>query len=168
MLKLKEFNLEDIKQEYELLQKIPPENGFENEYYNCTIEDFYQIHAPKILNNSKGIDLKPGYVPGSYYFLWDDNKIVGLVKIRYYLNDHLRKGAGHIGYAVPKEYQGKGYASKGLALAIKLCKYLIKEDEIYFSVHKDNKASLKVQLKNGAYITGENKEEYFTRIKLNK
>lgn len=166
MFKLKELNLEDIKQEYELLQKIPSENGFENEYYNCTFEDFKEKHVPKMINNSKGIDLKPGYVPGGYYFLWNDEQPVGLVKIRYYLNDHLRNGAGHIGYAVLKEYQGKGYASKALALAIELCKYLIYEDEIYFSVHKDNPASLKVQLKNGAYIVGENEEEYFTRIKL--
>ena len=35
----------------------------------------------------------------------------------------------------------------------------IKEDEIYLSVHKDNPASLKVQLKNGASIVGETEEE---------
>ncbi len=41
----------------------------------------------------------------------------------------------------------------------------IPEDEIYMSVHKDNPASLKVQLKNGAYIHHENDKEYYTRIK---
>jgi hypothetical protein len=32
------------------------------------------------------------------------------------------------------------------------------------SVNKDNPASLKVQIKNGAYIHHENETEYFTRI----
>ena len=36
--------------------------------------------------------------------------------------------------------------------------------EVYMSVNKDNPASLRVQIKNGAYIHHENKTEYFTRI----
>lgn len=39
------------------------------------------------------------------------------------------------------------------------------EDEIYLSVHKENIASLKAQLKNGAYIHHEDEKEYYTRIK---
>lgn len=39
------------------------------------------------------------------------------------------------------------------------------EDEIYMSVHKDNPASLKVQLKNGAYIHHEDEKEFYTRVK---
>jgi predicted acetyltransferase len=91
---------------------------------------------------------------------------VGLIKIRHYLNDFLRQGPGHIGYGILPEYRGVGYASKALELGIETCKTLIKEDEIYLSVHKDNPASLKVQLKNGASIVGETEEEYLTRIPL--
>lgn len=36
--------------------------------------------------------------------------------------------------------------------------------EVYMSVNKDNPASLRVQIKNGAYIHHENEKEYFTRI----
>ena len=36
--------------------------------------------------------------------------------------------------------------------------------EVYMSVHKNNPASLRVQIKNGAYIHHENETEYFTRI----
>ena len=42
---------------------------------------------------------------------------------------------------------------------------MIREDEIYMSVHKDNPASLKVQMKNGAYIHHEDEQEIYTRIK---
>ena len=41
-----------------------------------------------------------------------------------------------------------------MKLAIDKCKEIIPEDEIYFSVHKDNPGSLKVQQNNGAYIVG--------------
>ena len=34
------------------------------------------------------------------------------------------------------------------------------------SVNKDNPASLRVQMKNGAYIHHENPQEYFTRIRM--
>ncbi len=36
--------------------------------------------------------------------------------------------------------------------------------EIYMCVNKDNPASLRVQIKNGAYIHHENDKKYFTRI----
>lgn len=164
---LKEANIEDWQEEYTAIKKIPPyENGFENNYYDVTEEEFKKEVLKNLINHSKGIDLQDGYVPDTYYFLWDDNKIVGLFKIRHYLNEFLANGAGHIGYGILPEYRQKGYATKGLALAIEKCKELIKEDEIYLSVHKDNPNSLKVQQKNGAYIVGENEEEYLTRIKL--
>lgn len=38
--------------------------------------------------------------------------------------------------------------------------------EVYMSVNKDNPASLRVQMKNGAYIHHENETELFTRINL--
>lgn len=119
-----------------------------------------------MINNSKGIDLPEGHVPGTEYFLWDDNEIVGLFRIRHELNGFLREGAGHIGYGIKKECRGKGYATKGLALIIEKAKEIIKEDEIYMSVHKDNPASLQVQLKNGAYIHHEDDKKYYTRIKI--
>lgn len=34
------------------------------------------------------------------------------------------------------------------------------------SVHKDNVASLKVMIRNRAYIVDENADEYLTRIKI--
>ena len=51
---------------------------------------------------------------------------------------------------------------------ISIAKDIIEEDEIYLSVRKSNGASLKVQLKNGAYIHHEDDKEYYTRIKIGK
>lgn len=167
MIYLKEINLDDIDKEYEAIIRIPKnENGFENKYYNIGKEDFKNIVIPKLIRNREEKDLLDGRVPSTYFFLWNDNMIVGLFKIRHYLNDALKCGAGHIGYTILKEYRNLGYATEGLKLAIEICKNLIREDEIYLSSNKNNPQSLKVQIKCGAYLTGENEEEYFTRIKL--
>jgi predicted acetyltransferase len=88
-----------------------------------------------------------------------------LFRIRHYLTEALANGAGHIGYGIKKEFRGKGYASEGLKLTIEKAWSIIKEDEIYMSVHKDNLTSLRVQMKNGAYIHHEDENEFYTRIK---
>ena len=169
MLYLKEINIDDIDEEYNAFRVMPAmENGFENKYYDVTKEDLLNQVIPKLIDNSKGIGLALGYVPDTYFFLWDDDKIVGLFKIRHYLNDFLKSGPGHIGYGILPQYRGKGYATKGLKLAIDKCVDLIKENEIYMSVKKDNPISLKVQLNCGAYIQSETDDHYLTRIKLNK
>ncbi|MBQ8278510.1 MAG: GNAT family N-acetyltransferase [Roseburia sp.] len=167
MLYLKAVNWEDIEKEYQYITKLPAdENGFTNPNAGVSRAEFEETVLPKFINHSKGLDLPDGYVPCTEFFLWDDDEIVGLFRIRHELNDFLREGAGHIGYGIKKEYRGKGYATKGLALTIEKAKEIIKEDEIYMSVHKDNPASLQVQLKNGAYIHHEDDKEYYTRIKL--
>lgn len=166
MLELRKVNYEDWQAEFEAIRKIPAnENGFENKYSEVSEDEFKNKVIPHLLANSEGRELRNGFVANTYFFLWDDNKIVGLFKIRHYLNDFLAKGPGHMGYAILSEYRGKGYATKGIELAMEKCRELVKEDEVYMCVHKNNVASLRAQLKNGAYIVEENEEEIFTRIK---
>ncbi|MDO5410304.1 MAG: GNAT family N-acetyltransferase [Lachnospiraceae bacterium] len=166
MLYLKEANPEDMDLEYDYITNTPEnENGLVNSACGCSREEFETTVLPGYINASKGIGLPEGWVPETDFFLWDDDRIVGLFKIRHYLTEALANGGGHIGYGVRKEYRGKGYASKGLKLAIQKAWTLIKEDEIYMSVNKDNIASLKAQLKNGARIHHEDDEKYYTRVK---
>lgn len=167
MLYLKEANIDDMQKEYEVITRIPfDENGFTNEYENCSFEEFKEKILPSFINHAKGIDLKDGFVPDTNYFLWDGFVIVGLFHFRHYLNDFLMNGPGHIGYCILKEYRGKGYGEKGLKLLIDLVKDHLQEDEIYMSCAKTNPASLHVMLKNGAYIHYEDEKEYYTRIKI--
>ena len=165
-LRLSKMNYADAKEEYEALIDIPEENGFENPFKDISYEEFYNNAIESAIKESRGIGLKEEYVPQTIYFLWDNDEIVGMFKLRHYLNESLKDGAGHIGYGIRKSKQGKGYATIGLKLLIELAKKIIPENEIYLSVHKDNLASLKVQQKNGAYIDHEDEEEYYTRIKI--
>ncbi len=166
MLYLKEANTEDIEKEYEFITNTPEnENGFINNNSGCSREEFEKAVLPQYINYSKGINLKEGHVPQTTFFLWNDDTIVGMFKLRHYLNEALAKGAGHIGYGIGKEFRGKGYASEGLRLVLEKAREIVKEDEIYLSVNKSNPASLKVQLKNGAYIHHEDEEEFYTRVR---
>lgn len=80
--------------------------------------------------------LQEGWVPETEFFLWEDNRIVGWFRIRHWLTEELAKGAGHIGYGIRKEFRGKGYASLGLKLTVEKAWQMIREDEIYMSVHR--------------------------------
>ena len=166
MLKLKALSPENAREEYECLQEIPDENGFHNECCGLTYETFVSEAIPMHIRMSEGIDLKPGHVPDTWYILWDDGRAVGLFKVRHYLSETLKNGSGHIGYAVRKGERGRGYATSGLALAVEEARSIIPEDEVYLSCNRNNPASLRVMLKNGAYIHHEDDEEYYTRIPL--
>lgn len=167
MIYIKKANMDDEEKEFQFIKNQPEnENGFINEFYGVSKEAFSIHMLPRIINYSKGIDLPNGYVPETYYFLWDNEEIVGLFKLRHCLNNFLRNGAGHIGYGIGSKYRGKGYGSKGLSLIIEEAKQIIEEDEIYLSCNKDNVASLKVQMNNGAYLHHSDKQKNYTRIKI--
>ncbi len=148
------------------MQELPPENGFTSIAYGVSWEEFQAVHVKGMMDSAAGIGLRPEYVPQTYYFLMDGEKAVALFKVRHYLNDFLRNGAGHIGYGVRQSERGRGYATAGLALAVEALRPVIDTDEVYMSVDKTNPASLRVMMKNGAYIHHENEDHYFTRIKL--
>lgn len=167
MLELREANWNDADKEYTYITNLPAnENGFTNPHHGISREQFMEHALPQMINHSKGIDLPEGFVPCTEYFLWNGDDIVGLFRIRHVLNEALRNGAGHIGYGIKQEYRGNGYAALGLGLAIDLARNIICEEEVYMSTRKSNAASLRVQLKNGAYIHHEDEEEYYTRVKI--
>ncbi|HIY59900.1 MAG TPA: GNAT family N-acetyltransferase [Candidatus Eisenbergiella pullistercoris] len=155
----------DLDRTYALQNSFPKEkNGFINEACGLSREEFKE-YVQRREANSRGLQLPDGFVPSTVYILEnEDGEYVGIFNFRHCLNDFLRNGPGHIGYGIGPKYRGRGYATEGLRLMLQIAEKEISEDEIFLSVHKDNPASLKVQLKNGAYIHGETETEYLTRI----
>lgn len=156
----------DLGRAYELLSSLPKEeNGFENEAFGLQPDEF-RSYVERKKANSEGLRLHEGFVADTVYLLEADGRYVGLFKLRHRLNDFLRSGPGHIGFGIAPAYRGRGYGAEGLRLALEEARSIVPEDEIYLSLHADNPASLKVQLKNGAHIHHRTDSEIFTRIKL--
>lgn len=92
----------------------------------------------------------PELVPMSQYIYVreSDNKVVGVIQIRHFLNDFLAKYAGHIGYSVCPGERRKGYASQMLALVLPKCRELGIE-RVLITCIRGNEGSRKTILKNG-------------------
>ena len=140
----------DYRKTYELYMTFPEnENGYMNSVYGYNYEQFLEWIEKK-RNWSLGKELPEGFVPDTTYVLVDEDVYVGVFSLRHCLNDFLREG---------------GYATKGLKLTLEKAGQR-SIHEVYMSVNKDNPASLRVQMKNGAYIHHENETKFFTRINL--
>ena len=164
MLELKGINT-DVEKEWAFIRNMPvDENGLTNSMHGISRQEFEEQKLPEMLKHERGEDMPDWMVPETFLHLWEDDKIVGQFRIRHYLNDALREGAGHIGYFIAKDYRGKGYATEGLRLTLDVARKIIPEDEIYLRVNEDNPASLKVMLKNGGRIVGESEGKVFVRI----
>ena len=164
-MNLKEANLEDAHAEWMFVRDMPEdENGMTNAWHGCSREEFREQALPEMLAHARGEGLPEGYVPSTTYFLWNEKTIVGLFRLRHFLNEALRAGAGHIGYCIAAPFRGKGYATEGLRLTLAKAREIVPEEEIFLRVNRSNPASLRVMRKNGGRITGEDEEKIFVRI----
>lgn len=166
MLELRKMNLQDIKEQWEYVTALPKdENGLTNPYEGITFEEYETTVLPELMRHENPVGMPEWFVPETYYYLWDSEVLVGEYRIRHYLTEVLKVGAGHIGYSIKREFRGKGYGSKGLTLVLDLAREIVPEDEIYLRVLKSNIPSFKAISNNGAYIAGEDETHYFMRIK---
>lgn len=97
-----------------------------------------------------------GLVPDSTFFCLDteQNRFVGAVNIRHYLNEALLRDGGHIGDGVRPSERRKGVATKMIALALDECKKL-GIDRVLMVCDKDNIGSAKSIQKNGGVLENE-------------
>ena len=53
------------------------------------------------------VNMPDWFVPETYYYLWDEGRLVGEFRIRHHLTEALKSGAGHIGYSIRRDERGK-------------------------------------------------------------
>ena len=164
-MELRKINLQDAYAQWEYTTVLPAnENGLTNPYHGVSFDDYKEKVLPTLISYEHPVNMPDWFVPETYYYLWNEGRLIGEFRIRHHLTEALRNGAGHIGYSIRKDERGRGYGTAGLKLTIQIAKEIIPEEEIYLRVNKDNIASQKVMLNNGARCTGEDEEHFFMRI----
>jgi len=159
-MNLHQLNIDDGIEVYDMLQRIgPSENEFKNSANGLSFSEFKQWLIKQDAW-SRGEELPVGYVPQTIFWLYDDEKIVGMGKIRHALNANSRYIGGNIGYAIDPLYRGRGYATELLKLLVKKAKEM-KTSEILLTVEKYNPASKKVIEKVGGHLINESEERWY-------
>ena len=167
-MELRKINAEDAVAQWEYTAMLPSdENGLTNPYHGVSFDEYNEHVLPTLISYEHPVNMPEWFVPESYYYLWDGNRLTGEFRIRHYLTEALRNGAGHIGYSIRRDERGKGYGTEGLRLTLQIAKKIVPAEEIHLRVNKDNLASQKVMLNNGAYRAGEDELHYFMRIPKN-
>ena len=157
---LRQLNINDRKDVYEMLQRI---SNNENEFKN-TANGLKPLEFKEWLIQqdawSKGNQLPDGYVAQTIFWLYDCEQVVGIGKIRHSLNDNSRQIGGNIGYAIDPLYRGRGYATQLLILLVKKARDM-GIDEILLTVEKYNPASKKVIEKAGGRLLKETEVRWY-------
>lgn len=100
----------------------------------------------------EGTNLPTGYVPETFLFAFVGPRIVGRVAIRHTLNAFLEREGGHIGYVVVPEFRRRGYATRMLALALRLATEELGIDEVLVVCADSNIGSIRVIERNGGVL----------------
>jgi len=88
----------------------------------------------------------------------EEDIIIGIVNIRYRLNEYLNNFGGHIGISIRPKYRNKGLGTEVLRLTLDRCKELNIE-KVLITCNKSNQPSAKMIKKNGGVLAGEIIEE---------
>lgn len=109
--------------------------------------------------NSYAKSVREGLVPATMLLAFNnEEKLIGMIDIRHYLNDFLLAAGGHIGYSVRPDQRKKGYATQMLAQALTICKERGMK-RCLLTCDRDNIASVKVIERNGGVLENEVEQE---------
>lgn len=161
---LRELDLEMGKEEYEMYQDIPAkESGSSNECYGIPYEGFKNYIKKEI--NRKYNEVTYDDTPTISYIMYDDNKPVGLIRLRTKIDDNWLKWSGNFYYRIRVSEREKGYGTKILQLALEEFKKMGFK-EVYGQSSKGNVASAKVIENNGGILLNEKDGTRYYKIVL--
>ena len=109
----------------------------------------YQEWVDKINRNSEVADDEWGRY--YLYLVFDNDKLIGLLNIRFDLTPELSEKYGDIGYGVRPSERRKGYATKMLSYALNICKEKNMK-KVILGCYNNNYGSNKTIIKNGGVL----------------
>lgn len=105
----------------------------------------------KLYDQKDRAKLKPGKVPGSDFWLVDNNEFIGRLSLRYELNENLLKVGGHIGYEIRPSKRRQGYGTEILRLGLEKARELDLH-KVLVTCDEDNIGSKKIIEHNGGKL----------------
>lgn len=157
-----------MKTRNEQLRLIEPTAAFASEFksmvedYLHAGEDDYTLdqvknfahYLRKLDEMAKGINLPPGIVPmTTFWLLKDGQTILGESKLRHSLTPALQVEGGHIGYLIRPTQRRKGYGTLILSLTLEKARTLGLQ-RVLVTCNTDNIASARIIEKNGGVLLG--------------
>ena len=165
-LEIRKLTIHDGRDIYEMLQEMPAdENGFVNSVNGKTYEA-YQEWLKGAAQNAEQTGIIDGWkVPGTTFWLLEDDRPVGFGKVRHFLTDALREHGGNVGYAIRPSARGRGLGTEFLALLAAESKKL-GVDQLLLTIQNYNTASIRVALANGGRIEKVTEDRHYLWIDL--
>lgn len=116
-LKRKDEALEYLKEHVDNGSKINGSGGLNRCKNKMSYEEWID-DVTKTMDKNYAENM--GLVPATTFFTIreNDNKIIGMINFRHYLNDELYRAGGHIGYGIRPLERGKGYAKIQLYMSL--------------------------------------------------
>lgn len=91
--------------------------------YDDALADF-DAYLRHLRDGARGVNLAPGRVPYSTFWLVADGRVVGRGSLRHRLNEFLEREGGHVGYDVRPSERRKGYGTLILQLTLERARAL--------------------------------------------
>lgn len=113
-----------------------------------------------VYKNEKDETCPKGFVSSSQFLTIrkSDNKLIGMIDVRYKLNEYLLNFGGHIGYSIRKSERRKGYGKEQLRLVLLEAKK-IGINKVLITCDKNNLSSQGTILSAIGILENEIKEE---------
>jgi predicted acetyltransferase len=161
---LKELNMNMGKLEYDMYQDIPlKESGSTNLGYGLPYEVFERFLEQEM--SKKYLSNFYYGTPTTIYIMYVDDYPVGLIGLRFDIDDNWKIWSGNFYYVIRKSERGKGYATKMLNLA--LDKFREKGfKEVISNSSAGNVGSQKVIENNGGILLREEEGSHYYKIIL--
>lgn len=101
----------------ELVSEVK-KSGYESYELYSKAEDNFEEFIVELANASNGINIEEGWAPCTSYWLVYHLEVIGVIRIRHYLDNEELLMAGHIGYEIVSKQRRKGFGTKILELGL--------------------------------------------------
>lgn len=137
----------------ELLSMAREYQSAGDDRYESALEDL-PAYFRSLLIYAEGINLPPGLVRSSTFWLVSGRRLIGRSSLRHQLTAELEHEGGHIGYDIRPSERGRGYGTLILKLTLGRATD-IGLRRVFITCDTDNAASAKVIEKNGGRLQGQ-------------